>query len=457
MQLIVGRYKSMLASEIKCLDDIADGASIHVAPAGGAAQRFIDVLKEYRPDIEVISFLDTYRTGMSTGTLVQRIDQSEACNWETKVIVVVEREDVRNAIAHSLHDAGFRHVHWIGIHFSLGQISRVDDESSVLYFFYDLSVNALNYEYLIALGHADAEREKRGLKRLHPVVVPQMKSHIFDWSRQSIREEGTSLESDNYWFLHNVIVPSAALLASCSSMTLCGTRDEAKTLGNGINVSKFPPDYNPDCPTELDSIRLLTNTEIYGGRGYGQPFLSRSVSKAFINQWLTAHGLEKEKVIVITLRQNGLQKMRNSNFVAWNCFAEKIRKKGFVPVFVKDTYSDFEADELGDYLVFHPASWNILLRMALYEIAYLNLTVNSGTVALCALNSNVRYLNFIYVSEEEYVGSKSYHETSGTPVGSQYPGSTPYQRWVWGGGSCCETILDEFNSMCVVIENAVEN
>ena len=98
-----------------------------------------------------------------------------------------------------------------------------------------------------------------------------------------------------------------------------------------------------------------------------------------------------------------------------------------------------------------------MLRMALYETAFLNMTVNTGTVALCMFNAKVRYINFVYISDEDYSGSERFHEAAGTPVGSQYPGASKYQKIVWGGGGDCKKIVMEFIDMADLIKSDLPN
>ena len=53
----------------------------------------------------------------------------------------------------------------------------------------------------------------------------------------------------------------------------------------------------------------------------------------------------------------------------------------------------------GDHVeVFREASWNVGLRMALYESSYLNLGVNNGPLIFAAMNDRVRLLVFKLVT-----------------------------------------------------------
>lgn len=440
--------------KLENINQIGYGESIFLAPAGGASERFHEMLVKHRKDIDLICYLDSYKSSCLGDDGIKRIDEVVPEDIGYKVVVVIERESIVDTIASSLSDVGFKDIYWIDNRFRFSDcLVGPIKYPRMLHFFYDFGVNALNYEFLIALAHADAERNRLGLQDLHVVLVPQNKHAIFNLSRDSFRDEGALLESDNDWFLHNVIVPSIALLPSCKGFTLCGTRGEAGNIVSRNQLIMHPSSYNPDSPMELDSVRNCNNTDIYDGKGYGQPFYSSKAAILFVKQWIDGVGVERGKIVAITLRQNKLSKERNSNLDAWKCFAGKILKSGYVPVFIKDTYTDFDVDTLDEYKVFHVGAWNIMLRMALYELSYLNMTVNTGTIALCMFNERVRYINFIYLSEDDYAGSVEFHNVSGNPVGTHYPGSTPYQKTVWGGGDDCMRLIDEFDNMVSLIED----
>ena len=101
-----------------------------------------------------------------------------------------------------------------------------------------------------------------------------------------------------------------------------------------------------------------------------------------------------------------------------------------------------------DKFIFYEASWNLELRMAIYELSYVNLFVSNGPAALCINNKNASYIVFKMLNEEYNVTSPISYERIGFPVGSQYIQATPFQKIVWSSDDNYETILDEFNKFC---------
>src|SRR5258708_38158451 len=84
---------------------------------------------------------------------------------------------------------------------------------------------------------------------------------------------------------------------------------------------------------------------------------------------------------------------RKSNRRGWIALARSLDATRYCPVFVPDTNDTIEGmpASLREFTVFPEAAWNVGLRMALYEYAFLNLGVNNGPMGLGWLNARVRY------------------------------------------------------------------
>jgi hypothetical protein len=77
------------------------------------------------------------------------------------------------------------------------------------------------------------------------------------------------------------------------------------------------------------------------------------------------------------------------------------------------------------------AAWNVPLRMALYERAYLNLGVNNGPMGLCWLNETTRYATLRMETPDVPQTTRQYFRTLGFEPGESLPFATPLQEWVW--------------------------
>mgnify|MGYP003973478721 CR=1 FL=1 len=437
------------AKEIKRLSDIQDGDVVCLAPAGNSSEKMHHLISGRRPDVTTLYYLDSYKNGMRSGLEVLSIDDSNI-DRTAHVIVSIEREGYRKRIVSNLFQSGFKKVSYIKSGVILEECEIGREEKSVLYFIYDLEKNALNFEFVNSLCHAELERVKRGLDLINVVIVPRCEESVFDLSRAAV---GGGVESDNRWLMDNVIVPSVSLLPTSNSFTVLGRREEYRDLCCEKNINTFPLNYSISDPEELTSHVYLYDESMEMSK-YALPLIATDASKSFVKKWLINNNLYKNKVVAITLRECGYQKERNSDLKVWKEFADYIYKQGFYPVFVRDTYNSFSIDDLEGYVVFHEVSWNIYLRIAFYEVVFLNMMASTGPHVFCTHNRRVKYVLFNPLSTDGYSSSEEYGELGGIPVGRQYSAKTNFQLAVWGKDRSADLIVEEFLKMKKIIDES---
>jgi hypothetical protein len=151
-----------------------------------------------------------------------------------------------------------------------------------------------------------------------------------------------------------------------------------------------------------------------------------------IDAWATSH-VGSRRMVVITLRRYGFMPARNSNMPAWVAFARSLDASRYCPVFIPDTHDTIAGlpAELRDFTVFPEAAWNIALRMALYERAFVNLGINTGPMGLAWLNERVRYATLKIETAEVPQATLGFIQSFGFEVGKSLPFATALQEWVW--------------------------
>jgi hypothetical protein len=108
-----------------------------------------------------------------------------------------------------------------------------------------------------------------------------------------------------------------------------------------------------------------------------------------------------------------------------------------------------------DFAVFHEGSWNLGLRSALYELAYMNLALVHGPTELLWYNHRCRYVVFVPRDDTGQTAAAPEHmAVQGFIEGESLPFATPFQKWVWEPDTP-EAIRREFARMCAVIEAQV--
>lgn len=171
---------------------------------------------------------------------------------------------------------------------------------------------------------------------------------------------------------------------------------------------------------------------------------------AYIERYVSHHKLRR-KLIVISLRQYGYMPGRNSNVETWLGFAHSLDPELYSVVIVPDTEGAMESEimETGNIRVLAAASWNVQLRAALYQRAWLNVAVVHGPMETCFYNHLARYLVFIQpdtaaeTKTDALIGA-------GFKIGHSLPFSLPWQRWIWQADHA-DAIRREFAAMATML------
>jgi hypothetical protein len=322
-------------------------------------------------------------------------------------------------------------------------------QHSTLVAFYDLRVAPITFDFLWFLVGADLRRRRLGLLDLHVVIVPGP-------------HHGVRPERDDYeevidadarrWRINNILIPACALLPVPCAVTLTSSREQASALRSTAGRHVYPIGYEtilPICHHPSDCL-IAARTE-------NVPIaVLRSEAEALraVDDWLKARRKGAARLVTITLRGYSYMPARNSSLKDWVVFAEGLDPAAFFVVFVPDTEQTLRPPlaELAKFPVFSEASWNIGLRMALYERAYLNLGVNGGPMGLCWLNAKTRYITFRMITASVPQATAEYSRSLGFEIGASLPFATEFQKWLWDEDDSLALIEREFRDMVNRIE-----
>lgn len=329
-------------------------------------------------------------------------------------------------------------------------LERVDGDT--LFAFYDLQICTVTFDFFTYLLRAEIERRDRGFTNLHVVFVPgaddgfRMMHHSGPVSR---------------WRLRNILVAGCAMMPTVNGVTVCRTREQAERIEQNNPASIFPNGYQTKIVDSQPAIDAAIEAFMFAGlatlhiKGVEIPHLVPSErSKEWVRSWLEPL-VGDRKPVVITLRESPFDRARNSRLQEWVAFAQSLDRNEFVPVFVRDTDAVYTKvpEELVEFSLCTRASMDVVVRMALYEAAYMNLLVNNGPLALCYLNPRIRYLVFKHFNVAQGEDEKATFAVYGIPQLGQTPMSTPFQRNVWKDDRCVD-ISAEFENLRTRIEDA---
>ena len=316
-----------------------------------------------------------------------------------------------------------------------------------LYAFYDLDLHPISFDVGWFVMCADQERARRGLARMHVVFVPMDEPE----NRPVPENYGKVIDYiSRTWRFENIVLPFATLLPSSAGFTVCGTRSQA-ALMRSLACHRFPGDH--ERPSHPEYYRAVIAAFGRGRTDWG--FRAHVQGLRYVRQWMDQQ-VGDRRMVVITLRQYKVDEGRNSSPADWLAFARSLDPALYCPVFVPDTDHVFDAGErwYDEFPVFEAACWNIGLRLAINQAAYLNLFVNTGANTLCLLNAACRYIFFKVIVPGIELASVDFLRLQGFEVGTSPSYATPLQKWVWHPDTS-DIILREFNSMVKRIE-AVE-
>jgi hypothetical protein len=316
-------------------------------------------------------------------------------------------------------------------------------KKSTLYAFYDLSINLPCYDVTIFCVLAELKRKELGLKHIHFVVVP------------SRSEQGGHIGSTSYynradyqWRIDKILRGCFECITSCAGISVLSHREEADALCK--HRHRFPNDYLPNTRS-----RVLSTTDLPSNKKTDREFCAFSApnnAQHLVNDFLNIR-LNNRKLIVITLREYGSSTERNSNIKAWAQFIQTLDTKKYYVVIIRDSYNCLSApiaEFVGlevDYL--HAASLDFTLRVALYQSAYVNMNINNGPIFVQNFIEQCRYINFIWVDDNNPAISTSLFEKSKIQIDEHYQfRQHALQHLIWK--------KDEFSNIKYAFEQFLE-
>ncbi len=317
---------------------------------------------------------------------------------------------------------------------------------TTLHAFYDLQVSPITFDISWSIVAAEQLRKARGLRDIHFVFVPGpnegLRTEDFDY--EAIVDKDTRRSR-----FSQILIPMLDFLPTITGYTVCRSRKQATLLRVLYGKHIYPNLYWPGLPIAHKPRDVLEPAR--AKIPISLPLRATPQSFRYIELWRARHAGTR-KLIVITLRDYAYMPQRNSNIEAWAAFAKQLDGNEYCVVFLPDTENAFSPPKVLNGLHLIPeAAWNLGLRMALYETAYLNLMVNNGPHGLCMFNEKCRYVMFKILTESARQTTTEYMEFLGFKIGQSPPFSTRLQKWVWEDDKL-PVIEREFFAMCAEIE-----
>ena len=316
----------------------------------------------------------------------------------------------------------------------LSDSQKDKNEDELLYAIFDLKITPITFNIVEFLISSEYEASQSGKKGFIVVFVPEGKALSYGW------EEYDSLfDSDQkLWKFHNIVLPITLLAAKCQGFYILPRRSD---ISNFIKNKDIHPNlYDGVNLRYIDIVDFWSKLD---RPGLVEGLRATKQGLRYIENWRSTNKVVNP-VVSITIRQNEFDKARNSNIEEWVKFAHYLQDSGYFPVIVPDTESAFQTtDAMSELYVFNEGSWNMGLRMALYESAYLNFFGLNGPAYLAHFNSKCSYISLNYTPQGSIVTTKEARKKVGQSDGKNYKFALPYQRNILTIESY-ESIVEEF-------------
>ena len=304
---------------------------------------------------------------------------------------------------------------------------KPEHAARTLFAFYDLQVSPITFDFLWFLVGADLERRRRGLDAVHVVLVPGRAGGL---RREREDYENVVDTEARAQRISNILLPACPLLPTCAGVTQAASRRHAGFIRTALASHLYPAGYKSVLPVFAGSRECLQNA------GPDMPHIpslrATTDSLRGVDRW-AAHHAGSRRIVTITLRNYAYMPARNSNMPAWIAFARSLDAKRFIPVFVPDLEQTLngQMQELHGHPVLGEAAWNLGLRMALYESAYVSMGVNTGPMGLCWLNARTNYATLKMAPANVPQTSPAFYRELGFEPGRSLPFATSTQELVW--------------------------
>lgn len=305
-----------------------------------------------------------------------------------------------------------------------------DGNTDRLLLVYDTISNAVTFDFLHVLYYADWHRRQTKKTNLDVLIVSR--------SDQSFLEESYTAAVGNDssdWRFTNLLIPLCKLFPSVGRIHLVDQQE-------ALEIVKGYQNIHPDGYSYLNFKTADVRLDKPGVKF--QPTLTiPDNARKIVHSYFPLK--DNRQIVTITLRTYGYIPARNSNIKAWLDFARGLDPLKYRVVFVPDASMNGvkTIEELNKFEVFDAACWNIYLRAALYQRAWMNMGVLCGPMVISALIENV-----ITIMIDRTLDYPQDYARNAISMG-HYPGKVPifYSKncHYHLGKDDKQTIMDNFN------------
>ncbi|KJY92897.1 hypothetical protein CWB89_15380 [Pseudoalteromonas piscicida] len=320
------------------------------------------------------------------------------------------------------------------------------EEEKILYAVYDLSSHLPCFDITTFSILAEHERRKLKLNNICFIILPNISTQK---DYEGVRQFHT--EEDYNWRVDHIVKSVMRCIPSCISIVELPFREK---LPSFINESKYiyPAEaIHGSVKTKTPTTSLKSALASCGNLAFMKPPKNAiTLVKNYIDNYIKG-----KKLITVTLREYQEQVVRNNDIQSWSRFLNEIDTEVYYPIIVRDSYYSASPMPKGleAFNDFPQASADFLVRLALYQEAYLNMGVSTGPTFTISFIKNARSLIFHPIDEDNPASSSEAARKAGLTIGEDYFfNDNEFQKTIWQRDSY-ENIRHNFYKLIEKISN----
>jgi hypothetical protein len=213
---------------------------------------------------------------------------------------------------------------------------------------------------------------------------------------------------------------------------------------------KIPSTASLDKPIEWDDYYTYINKYYLKNNtipSLKSPKHYNDLIKLFIKQ-----NKITKKIVTITIRDCSYHLLRNSNIENWKKVYKFLEKNNYYPIILDDVENlsiQNKKNSLDEYNQYYYANTDLRVRLALYEEAFMNLSVSNGPCNLLIYSKYCKFLIFkFFVNDEQSPASlKNVEKILGLKKNQQFPFFNKYQKLIWDSDDNPDLVIDNFNKI----------
>jgi hypothetical protein len=284
--------------------------------------------------------------------------------------------------------------------------------------YWDFEINPISFDIIWMLSAATLFAKNNGYRSIRVNFIPENNPLMRDYPQnylEVINRDSLEWRRRNICFSAPYLFPMVTCVSHWESRNGMDEEWKKSLITNG-NVG----------------YHWLYYKYINENFGLGNHSLKTSeTGKNYIRKWANNLGISIENSLVITLREYGVDSIRNNDLVELEKFVEEVRADFQSVLLVRDTDKGVISNYFSKYHDCEIASINIELRAAIYELAKLNVAISSGPAALLELNTNARFIVSKFIHDNVAPAKKEFMEMKGFDINNSPSFLKNSQKWVW--------------------------